>query len=120
MSTNKDLVSEAISAIPQWIAFLDQKEAEQDALIEQMQNGEPKTLMQRATGILNKGPKNEIVDEASTRTSDEDTSGQPPVTSDSDTHSIDTNWAPVDLQKKEEQIEKEQIEEEQKGVRNMY
>ena len=32
-TTNRDLVSQAIAAIPLWRAFLDEKEAEQDALL---------------------------------------------------------------------------------------
>ena len=53
MATNKQLVEQAVAAIPLWQAFLDQKEAEQDAILAEMQDDEaqfaPKSLTQRLT-----------------------------------------------------------------------
>ena len=37
MSKNKELVAEAVAAIPLWLAFLDKKEAEQDALLAEIE-----------------------------------------------------------------------------------
>ncbi len=45
MSKNKELVAEAIAAIPLWIAFLDKKEAEQNALLEEMQGKKKETFI---------------------------------------------------------------------------
>lgn len=41
MATNKELLAQAVTAIPLWRAFLDQKEAEQDALLGQVRNEQP-------------------------------------------------------------------------------
>ncbi len=49
MSMNKDLVAQAVAAIPLWIAFLDQKEAEEDALLEKMQAPQNPSFMEKAT-----------------------------------------------------------------------
>ncbi len=53
MATNKELVEQAVGAIPKWMAFLDRKQAEQNLILEQMQDEEtqfaPKTLTQKLT-----------------------------------------------------------------------
>ena len=59
MSKNKELVAEAIAAIPLWIAFLDKKEAEQNALLEEMQGKKKETFMQKIASrfILDKADR---------------------------------------------------------------
>ncbi len=57
MSMNKDLVAQAVAAIPLWMAFLNEKEAEQDALLSQMQKkseGKPTSFTDKATSFLKK------------------------------------------------------------------
>ena len=38
MATNKELLAQAVTAIPLWRAFLDKKEAEQDALLAEVRH----------------------------------------------------------------------------------
>ena len=53
MVTNKELVEQAVAAIPLWQAFLNQKEAEQDAILAEMQDEDtqyaPKSFTQKLT-----------------------------------------------------------------------
>ena len=53
MVTNKELVEQAVAAIPLWQAFLDQKEGEQDAILAEMQDEDtqyaPKSFTQKLT-----------------------------------------------------------------------
>lgn len=61
MATNKELVEQAVKAIPQWMAFLEKKEAEQKLILEQMQDDEtqfaPKTLTERLTDRFKGAPQ---------------------------------------------------------------
>ena len=60
MATNKQLVEQAVAAIPLWRAFLDQKEAEQNLILQQMQDDEtqfaPKSFTQRLTDRFRSTP----------------------------------------------------------------
>ncbi len=66
MATNKELVEQAVGAIPKWMAFLDSKQAEQNLILEQMQDDEtqfaPKTFTERLTSrFTNKQDKPEPI-----------------------------------------------------------
>lgn len=58
MATNKELVEQAVGAIPKWMDFLNQKEAEQNLILEQMQDEgtefAPKTFTERLTSRFTK------------------------------------------------------------------
>ena len=61
MATNKELVEQAVAAIPLWRAFLDQKEAEQDAILAEMRNenpneSKPKKLIKKLTARFRSQP----------------------------------------------------------------
>ena len=60
-ATNRDLVNQAIAAIPQWIAFLNQKEAEQDALLAEVRldKKERKGALSALTSRFKRQPKSE-------------------------------------------------------------
>ncbi len=61
MATNKELVEQAVAAIPLWQAFLDQKEAEQDLILQQMQDEDtqyaPKSFTQKLTDRFRSTPE---------------------------------------------------------------
>ena len=65
MATNKELVQQAVAAIPLWRAFLDQKEAEQDAILAEMRNenpneSKPKKLIKSLTARFRSQPTTAI------------------------------------------------------------
>ena len=76
MATNKELVEQAVGAIPKWMAFLNAKEAEQNLILEQMQDEgsefAPKTFTERLTDRFTTkedkpepiGPVNEAIDDS--------------------------------------------------------
>ncbi len=54
MSSNRELVAQAVAVIPLWRAFLDEKEAEQDALLAEVRNetppeSKPQQLLENST-----------------------------------------------------------------------
>ena len=100
MATNKQLVEQAVAAIPLWRAFLDQKEAEQNLILQQMQDDEtqfaPKSFTQRLTDRFRSTP------------------AQPPQTSDH----TDDDLIVQDQNKLEQEAREEvKIEEEQDVVK---
>lgn len=98
MSMNKDLVAEAVAAIPLWIAFLDQKEAEQDALIEKMQTKREPSFIERAISPLKKEKDDHESPPPNNPPSAASSSDQtPPINlSKQDQSHDDTRWAPIE------------------------
>lgn len=144
MSMNKDLVAQAVAAIPQWIEFLNKKDAEQDALLEQMKGTTKPTLMQKATSLLKRGnDKTDAVleDDAHQQIAKDDVSlkkdpmpNNKPLKKDltpnddqlhTENKSDEARWAPTDVAVKEEEyVEETPEEEEEKAledqVNNMF
>ncbi len=61
MATNKELVQQAVAAIPLWRAFLDLRDAEQDAILAEMRNenpneSKPKKLIKSLTARFRSQP----------------------------------------------------------------
>lgn len=61
MATNRELVAQAVAAIPLWQAFLDRKLSEQDALLAEMRNedpdeSKPKKLIKSLTARFSRKP----------------------------------------------------------------
>lgn len=52
MATNKELLAQAVTAIPLWRAFLDKKEAEQDALLAEVRHEHEEESADTAENIL--------------------------------------------------------------------
>jgi len=140
---NKDLVAQAVAAIPQWIEFLNKKDAEQDALLEQMKGTTKPTLMQKATSLLKRGndKTDAILDEDAHQqnTKDDESLKHDPMPDNKplkrdptpnddqlkrENKSDETRWAPTDISVKEEEYEGEAPEKEEKAleeqVNNMF
>ena len=119
MSMNKDLVAQAVAAIPLWIAFLDQKDAQQDALIEQMQNPKKNTLRQKATSLLKKKEDDQQVP-SETTSSPIDLDGGKPSANDPDAKE-DIRWAPTEEAAKEaEEAVEPGSDKEENQFKNMF
>lgn len=108
MSTNKDLVAQAVAAIPLWMAFLDQKEAEQDALLDEMQGRGKTSLMQKATSLLKK-PEKPVEQVQSDQSDQSDQLEQ-------------MRWAPTETEGQEESERplSEEEEKEENQIRSMF
>ncbi len=67
MVTNKELVEQAVAAIPLWQAFLDLRDAEQDAILAEMQDEDtqyaPKSFTQKLTDRFRTAPTEKAISE---------------------------------------------------------
>ncbi len=96
MSNNQELISQAIAAIPLWRAFLDQKEAEQDALLAEMRKGgqesKAKQLLSSLTQKFKKPPTIEpVLDVVSSEETESKKMASPEETTERATQKPDSN-----------------------------